>query len=85
MSNQITIPSIEELNVRRREGLIDERDELRFQVKTRKKELKAALERWHRQGHGSTKAMFQAIGVINRGEHQIALIDVELESLRGGE
>jgi hypothetical protein len=82
MSNQLTIPSTEELNARRREVLIDERDELRAQVKTRKQELKAAIERWHRQGRGSTRAMFQVIDVINRGEHRISLIDLELESLR---
>ena len=64
-----------------RETLMDRRDELAEMVKARKLELRAAIERRRNHGHGSANAMWQMIGAIGRGQNQIAVIDLQLESL----
>jgi hypothetical protein len=64
-----------------REVLIDHRDELAAMVRARKLELRAALERRRNHGCGSAKAMWQMIGAIGHGQSQIAVIDLQLESL----
>jgi hypothetical protein len=64
-----------------REVLIDHRDELVEMVKARKLELRAAIERRRNHGYGSAKAMWQTIGAIGHGRSQIAVIDLQLESL----
>jgi len=64
----------------KRERLIDDRDELVAQVRARRTELRQSLERRRDQGCGSPKAMLQMAAAIGRGESQIAVIDVQLES-----
>jgi len=61
--------------------LLDQRDQIVALVKGHKRELKVALERWCNEGRGSVKAMWQTMGAIGQGESQIAVIDLELESL----
>jgi hypothetical protein len=65
----------------KRERLIDDRDELVTQVRAWRTELRESLERRRDRGCGSAKAMLQVAGAIGRGESQIALIDVQLESI----
>lgn len=67
--------------VARRERLMDHRDELAAMVRAQKLELTTALERRRSGGCGSVKAMRQMIGAIWHGQSQIAVIDLELESL----
>ncbi len=67
--------------INKRERLIDDRDELVAQVRAWRTELRQSLERRRDQGCGSAKAMLQVAGAIGRGESQIALIDVQLESI----
>jgi hypothetical protein len=64
-----------------RDGLMDRRDELAAMVNARKLELRTAAERRRNHGCGSAKAMRQTIGAIWHGQSQIAVIDLELESL----
>jgi hypothetical protein len=64
-----------------REGLMDRRDELAALVRAQKLELTTALERRRSGGCGSVKAMRQMIGAIWHGQSQIAVIDLQLESL----
>jgi len=64
-----------------RERLMDHRDELAAMVRAQKLELTTALERRRSGGCGSVKAMRQMIGAIWHGQGQIAVIDLELESL----
>ena len=64
-----------------RERLMDRRDELAALVRAQKLELTTALERRRSGGCGSVKAMRQLIGAIWHGQSQIAVIDLELESL----
>jgi len=87
MMSNTTIPSSPEAHGSEqtigieRERLLDHRDELVTLVKGNKLELGAALERWCDSGRGSVKAMWQTMGAIGQGESQIAVIDLELESL----
>jgi hypothetical protein len=64
-----------------RERLIDDRDELVAQVRARRTELRQSLERRRDRGCGSAKAMLQTAGAIGHGESQIALIDLQLETI----
>jgi hypothetical protein len=64
-----------------RERLMDHRDELAEMVRARKLELRTAIERRRSGGCGSVKAMRQMIGAIWHGQSQIAVIDLQLESL----
>jgi hypothetical protein len=61
--------------------LLDQRDEVVALVKGHKQELKGAFERWCNEGRGSAKAMWQTMAAIGQGENQIAVIDVQLESV----
>ncbi len=61
--------------------LLDQRDQIVALVKGHKRELKVALERWCNEGRGSVKAMWQIMGAIGQGENQIAVIDLQLESV----
>ncbi len=40
-----------------------------------------SLERWCNEGRGSVKAIWQTMGAIGQGENQIAVIDLQLESV----
>jgi hypothetical protein len=71
----------EDATTRERERLIDARDALVARVRTQKTELTEALERRHKHGCGSAKAMLQMAAAITSGKSQIALIDLQLESI----
>jgi hypothetical protein len=64
-----------------REVLIGHRDELVTLVKGHRTELQASLERWRDQRRGSVKAMWRMIAAIGQGKSQIAVIDLQLESI----
>jgi hypothetical protein len=64
-----------------REVLIDHRDELAALVRARKLELRAAIERRRNHGCGSARAMWQMMAAIGQGQRQVAVIDLQLESL----
>jgi len=64
-----------------RERLIDERDALVEEVRTRKLERQTSLERWINHRRGSAKAIRQTIAAIRHGENQIFLIDLQLQSI----
>jgi hypothetical protein len=61
--------------------LLDQRDEIVALVKGHKRELKVWLERWCNEGRGSVKAMWQTMRAIGQGEDEIAVIDLQLESV----
>jgi hypothetical protein len=61
--------------------LLDQRDEIMALVKGHKQDLQGALERWCNEGRGSVKAMWQTMRAIGQGQNQIAVIDLQLESL----
>jgi hypothetical protein len=64
-----------------RTRLLDQRDAIVALVKGHKQELQVSLERWCNEGRGSVKAIWQTIRAIGQGENQIAVIDLQLESL----
>jgi hypothetical protein len=64
-----------------REVLMDHRDELAEMVRARKLELRTALERRRSGGCISSRAMWQMVMGIGQGQRQIAVIDVQLQSL----
>jgi hypothetical protein len=61
--------------------LLDQRDETVALVKGHKQELQVSLERWCNEGRGSVKAIWQTMRAIGQGENQIAVIDLQLESV----
>jgi hypothetical protein len=63
------------------EGLMDRRDELAALVRAQKLELRTALERRRSGGCISSRAMWQMVMAIGQGQRQLAVIDVQLESL----
>jgi hypothetical protein len=65
-----------------RDGLMDRRDELAALVRAQKLELRTALERRRSGGCISSRAMWQMVMAIGQGQRQIAVIDVQLQSLR---
>ena len=81
VTEQSSSSHMQGMPVARRERLMDHRDELAAMVRAQKLELTTALERRRSGGCGSVKAMRQMIGAIWHGQSQIAVIDLELESL----
>jgi hypothetical protein len=61
--------------------LLDQRDAIVALVRGHKRELQVSLERWCNEGRGSVKAIWQTMGAIGQGENQIAVIDLQLESV----
>jgi hypothetical protein len=64
-----------------REVLISHRDELVALVEGHMLELQASLKRRCSSGLGSAKAMWRMIAAIGQGKSQIAVIDLQLESI----
>ncbi len=61
--------------------LLDRRDAIVAAVRGHKQELQVSLERWCNEGRGSVKAIWQTMRAIGQGENQIAVIDLQLESV----
>ncbi len=81
ISNTVVRQGDEETVGIERMMLLDQRDEIVALVKGHKRELKVWLERWCNEGRGSVKAMWQTMSAIRQGENQIAMIDLQLESV----